>query len=327
MSALSPTSTVHVPDAAKAAASAALRAGMDTARVLPDIDVRPYLDHGARQLRAHLPAGVLQALARWRETRLPWLTLTNLPETEPAVPTPRDGFCDESLLRIPNLVQFGLLSLLGLTPVAYVWENRGLLIRNVAPRPEAACTGTSWGHAIPLDWHTDDSVLDHRTGAPAEAAIPHFLSFYGMRNTERVPTDLLPVDTLLAALPERVADELRRPQFAVTAPDSYSPGGDGTLPACTGVPVLWTLRDGRPAARYGPGRVRGLTPWARAALAWLEACLADLEGVPVMIEAGAFHIIDNRRVMHRRVPFEPAGPGRGRWLRRCYAQAGPVAAA
>jgi L-asparagine oxygenase len=45
-----------------------------------------------------------------------------------------------------------------------------------------------------------------------------------------------------------------------------------------------------------------------------------VEGTPVFIGAGDFHIFDNRRVLHRRVPFAPAPDGVARWLRRCYAQ-------
>ncbi|MGP3947534.1 TauD/TfdA family dioxygenase [Streptomyces sp. 7N604] len=329
MSVLPPTCPVRLPGAARDAAAAALRTVAETelGQADPDTGVRPYLEHGAKQLRNHLPAELLEALAGWYHSATPWLTLSNLPESPHPVPTPQDGFSDETLLRIPNLVHFGLLRLLGLTPVAYVWENAGRLIRNVAPRAGASRTHTSWGYARHLGWHTDDSVLDHRTGAAPSMAIPHVLSFYGMRNTERVPTELLPVDTLVAELPERVAGELRRPQFAVTAPESYAGGADGGEPPTrTDVPMLWTLSDGRAALRYGPGRITGQTPWARAALRSFEECLAGLDGVPVTVEAGGFHVFDNRRVMHRRASFEPAPPGKSRWLRRCYAMRRPAAA-
>jgi L-asparagine oxygenase len=319
MSAVPAAAPIRVPDAARDAAAAALEAVAELGPALPDTDVRPYLEHGAKQLRNHLPGDVLEALSAWHHAATPWLTLSNLPGPVRPVPTPRDGFCDEALLKVPNLVHFGLLRLLGLTPISYVWENKGRLVRNVAPRADAARTHTSWGYAHHLGWHTDDSVLDHRTDVAPSAAIPHFLSFYGMRNTEQVPTDLLPVDTVLAALPERVTGELRRPQYAVTAPESYAAVPGGEPPARTEVPLLWTLPDGRNALRYGPGRITGQTPWARAALRWFEECVAGMEGVPVMVEAGAFHLFDNRRVMHRRVSFEPAAPGHARWLRRCYA--------
>ncbi|MFG2191530.1 TauD/TfdA family dioxygenase [Streptomyces sp. NPDC048639] len=322
MSDIPPTCPIRLSDAARDAAEAALRAVTETelGEAVPDTCVRPYLEHGAKHLRNHLPCEVLEALADWRHAATPWLNLTNLPEPDRRVPTPQDGFTDEEALQVPNLVQFGLLHLLGMTPVAYVWENAGRLIRNVAPHPDAARTRTSWGHARHLGWHTDDSVLDHRAGAAASMAIPHFLSFYGIRNSEGVPTELLPLDTVVAALPAQVAVELRRPQFAVGAPESYTGGtGSGEPPQRTDVPVLWTLPDGNDALRYAPGRVTGQTAWARAALRSFEECVAGLAGVPVTVEAGGFHIFDNRRVLHRRVSFAPAPPGRARWLRRCYA--------
>ncbi|MES4908293.1 MULTISPECIES: TauD/TfdA family dioxygenase [unclassified Streptomyces] len=311
--------TQHIPDSAKAAAEAALAAVTELGDAVPDTGIDLYLEYGAKQLRNHLPAQVLDALARWRHSPTAWFTLTNLPGPQEPVPTPRDGFCDESLLRTPNLVHFGILHLLGLTPIAYPWENDGRLIRNVAPRAASARTLTSWGYAQPLDWHTDDSVLDHRPGAPAAKAIPHYLSFIGMRNDEQVPTDLLPVDALLETLPARTAEALRRPDFTVTAPESYTADDDGRPLSRSGVPMLWTLPDGNAALRYGPGRLTGLTDGAREALADFERHAAALPGTPVLVEEGGFHIFDNRRVMHRRVPFQPLAEGRARWLRRCYA--------
>ncbi|MEU0807607.1 TauD/TfdA family dioxygenase [Streptomyces sp. NPDC005970] len=313
------THTLHIPDSSRAAAGAALGAVGELGDAVPDTGVGLYLEYGAKHLRNHLPAQVLDALAEWRHSPTAWLTVVNLPGPQEAVPTPRDGFCDESLLRTPNLVHFGMLQLLGLTPIAYPWENDGRLIRNVAPRAASASSLTSWGYARPLDWHTDDSVLDHRPDAAPAEAIPHYLSFYGLRNDERVPTDLLLVDTVLKALPDRIAEALRRPDFTVTAPESYTADGDGRPLSRTGVPMLWTLPDGNAALRYGPGRLTGRTPEACDALAEFERHAAALPGTPVLVEEGGFHIFDNRRVMHRRVPFQPLAEGRARWLRRCYA--------
>ncbi|MER0244501.1 TauD/TfdA family dioxygenase [Streptomyces sp. HSW2009] len=318
---------------------------------MPDEDPQYYLEQGARLLRSRLSATALAGLERWRGAPTPWLELDGLPQADAEVPTPRDGFCDESLLTVPNLVHFGLLRLLGLEPVAFRWENHGRLLRNVAPSAGAARSQTSWGYATELDWHTDDSVLDHAPGGTPGESIPHFLTFYGMRNTERVPTWLLPVDEVLAGLPLATISALHQPDFDVSAPESYAsygtepeadaetgggagPGADagadtgagagvnpaGRPPLRTGAPLLWTLPDGSTGLRYGPGRVSGRTPAARAALDRFVARVAGCEGVPVLVEAGGFHLFDNRRVMHRRLPFEPAAADRARWLRRCYAR-------
>ncbi|MCQ4041119.1 TauD/TfdA family dioxygenase [Streptantibioticus rubrisoli] len=311
---------VRVTDAVKASISADLRAHPGLGDVTPDSDLRFYTQTGAKHLRNHLPAAVLERLTAWRREPDPWLTVSNLPETEEWIPTPDNGFCDESALTVPNLVHFGMLQLLGLTPMAYRWENEGRLIRNVAPRPGSGRALTSWGYSAPLDWHTDDSILDHTDGAEASIAIPHFLSFYGMRNVEQVPTDLLPLTEVLAALPQWVIDDLRLPEFLVTAPESYAASADGGPMTREGVPLLWTLPDGQDAVRYGPGRITGLTLRATRALSQFERRLGELDGTAVLVGAGDFHVFDNRRVLHRRVPFQPAAQGTARWLRRCYAQ-------
>ncbi|MDH6579466.1 TauD/TfdA family dioxygenase [Kitasatospora sp. MAP5-34] len=112
---------------------------------------------------------------------------------------------------------------------------------------------------------------------------------------------------------------LRNPEFTVTAPESYRAAADGRPLERPAVPMVWTLPDGHPGLRYGPERITALTPGAHAALAAFETQVAGMDGTPVLVQAGGFHIFDNRRVMHRRVPFEPAAPDRARWLRRCYA--------
>jgi L-asparagine oxygenase len=286
----------------------------------PDVDVRLFAGTGAKYLRNHLPAAILEILSEWRRGPLSWLTVSNLPQPRHWIPTPTDGFCDESDLAIPNLVQLGMLNLLGLMPVSYRWENDGRLMRNVVPRPGPGRALTSWGYSVPLDWHTDDSALDHKETAEPSIAIPHYLSFYGMRNDERVPAELLTVDAVTAGLPRWVLDDLRLPEFHITAPESYVAWCDDGPLVREGVPLLWTLPSGHDAVRYGPGRICGLTLRANRALTRFERRLGELDGTSVLIEAGDFHIFDNRRVLHRRVPFEPAAPDRARWLRCCYAQ-------
>ncbi|MCQ4080061.1 TauD/TfdA family dioxygenase [Streptomyces sp. RB6PN25] len=312
--------SVCVADDAREAISEEFCAQTATAHSVSDSHARTFAETGAKHLRNHLPAAVLERFFEWRGDPSPWLTVSNLPQPRHWIPTPVDGFCDERDLTVPNLVQFGMLHLLGLLPVAYRWENDGRLMRNVAPRPGSGGTLTSWGYSAPLDWHTDDSVLDHEEKAESSIAIPHYLSFYGMRNDEGVPTELLTVDTVTTALPQWVLDDLRLPEFLITAPESYAAGSGAGPLTREGVPVMWTLPSGRDAVRYGPGRISGLTLRANRALNRFERRLGELDGTSVLIGAGDFHVFDNRRVLHRRVPFEPAAPGRARWLRRCYAQ-------
>ncbi len=317
MSDVSPPS-IRLPDDVTASLAAELHGEAEFGGTVPDRDPWLFSRTGAKHLRNHLPATVLEQLTAWRREPTAWLTIRNLPQPSRTVPTPGDGFGDERALSVPNLVQFGLLELLGLTPVAYRWENEGRLVRNVAPRPGSGLARTSWGFGAALDWHTDDSVLDHHDGAPPSCAIPHHLSFYGMRNQEGVPTDLLALDTVLRDLPAAVAEDLRRPEFTVRAPESYA-ADEGPLRR-EHVPLLWTLPDGHRAVRYGPALVAGETPRAADALARFEERLARRDGESVLIGAGDFHLFDNRRVLHRRVPFTPAAPGAARWLRRCYAR-------
>lgn len=315
-----PPASMRIPDDVKASISDELHRQDELDGAVPDDGPRPFCTLGAKHLRNHLPAPANERLTAWRRNPSPWLVVTNLPHPRHTIPTPLDGFGDEAALTVPNLVHFGMLELLGLLPVAYRWENEGRLVRNVAPRPESGRSLTSWGFSEPLHWHTDDSVLDHHAEARTDHAIPHYLSFYGMRNDERVPTGLLALPQVLDGLADPVVHDLRRPEFTVVAPESYSRAADGRLMRRDAVPLLWTLSTGHDAVRYGPDRVVGDTARAAAALARFEERLGTLPGDQVLLERGDFLVFDNRRVLHRRVPFVPVGPGVARWLRRCYAQ-------
>src|SRR5205807_10673177 len=109
---------IRIADDVKASLSAELYAHRGLDDVVPDADPHAYTANGAKQLRNHLPAAVLDRLTTWRRDPAPWLTVSNLPEPERPVPTPVTGFCDETLLTTVNLVHFGMLALLGLVPVA-----------------------------------------------------------------------------------------------------------------------------------------------------------------------------------------------------------------
>ena len=145
-----------------------------------------------------------------------------------------------------------------------------------------------------------------------------YLCFFHLREDPRGEAKTL-VSDIRDALPLLGPEEietLRRPEFLFRPPFKVR----ASLPAehreVRNVAVLTGPAD-HPyvsAALYGD-LTEGMTKQAQAALHELRAALDAVQRqVPTV--AGRMVLIDNRRVLHARYPFQPAFDGRDRWLQR-----------
>ena len=268
---------------------------------------------GAHALNEYLPGQILRALTLYPATGAHAMVLGNLP-TQEFGPTPVSGFGTETRLAVTNALHFGLIQILGLTPYAVEYENDGRLIRNVVPNPAASGTTSSWGADSEFSWHTDNPHLPF--GAPGldpRLYVPRYLTFYAVRNDERVPTELAAVADALANLAPAWSAALRRPEFEVGAPAS-----NDARHSLDGTPVLEHGPDGD-RARFDRGTTRALTATAAEALARWSDALDAMPARELVLGPGEFLIFDNYRVLHRRRAFTPGPAPTARWLRRCYA--------
>lgn len=231
------------------------------------------------------------------------------------VVTPCNGFLAsaECILDF-DLMQFGMLRLLGIKPHAVEYENLGKLVRNVVPVPEAAGTTSSWGADVEFFWHTDnpnwpfnDEVQD------ATTSVPNYLAFAAVRNLEGASTDLICVDQVLSQLPAWAIAQLKKPAYTFDAPASNE-GFDGMQRV---LPILEQDKNGN-RLRFDDGIVAALDSDSNEALSVLRQCLRDAQGIEVVLQPGDFFIFKNARVLHRRKAFQPMPDNNVRWLRRVY---------
>ena len=274
---------------------------------------------GAHVLSRCLPGEILRTLQVFCATGSHALILGNLPARD-FPQTPVSGFGAESRLTVAHALHFGLIQLLGTTPFAVDYENDGRLIRNVVPNPAAAGVTSSWGADSEFSWHTDNPHLPF--GAPGldpRPYVPRYLTFYAVRNEERVPTEITTVDDVVSALDAEGRRRLKSAQFTVGAAASNDADPSGRRAQSDGIAVLEDGPGGHVWARYDRGTTAGRTAEASAAL---EAWSGALDRVPAqefVLDAGDFLIFDNYRVLHRRRAFTPRPNATARWLRRCYA--------
>jgi len=291
---------------------------VDGTRLDSDADQAILAGIGARALRRHLPDEIQHSLYTFTDAGRHALVLENLPK-QSFPDTPVDGFADEPSLAPTNAIHFGLVQVLGLTPFSVPYENNGCLIRNVVPNPAAAGTASSWGADSEFFWHTDNPHLpfDIRSGDP-RVSPPRYLSFYAVRNDEKVPTELAALEDALQRLEPSMQRWLRAPAFEVGPPDSVNDDVTNTELPLANIPILEPT-GGSERVRYDRGTVKGIVSDAQAAVEGWAGILEDVPALPLVMSPGEFLIFDNHRSLHKRKAFTPAARGSERWLRRCYA--------
>ncbi len=273
---------------------------------------------GAHALSRYLPGEILNALHVFAATGSHALMLSNAP-TWAFPATPVTGFGAETELAEVNALHFGLIKLLDLTPFAVDYENSGRLIRNVVPNPSATGTTSSWGSDSEFFWHTDNPHLPFGdAGGDPRLAVPRYLTFYAMRNEERVPTEVAAVEDAIRLVDDETMRLLRAPRYDVGPPASVDRGTSRDADVRSGTPLVETGVDGY-RVRYDKGTTRARDAAATTALSTWSAALSTIERRELVLEPGQFLVFDNYRVLHRRRGFTPGPTPTARWLRRCYA--------
>lgn len=288
-------------------------------RLDSDVDTAILTRIGAHALRTVLTVDEIETIGAFTAKGTQALLLTNLPCQEFG-PTPVTGFADEAELAVTNAIHFGLIGLLGVTPYAVDYENDGRLLRNVVPNPTAAGLTSSWGADAEFFWHTDNPHLPFgEPGTDPRPYVPRYLTFFAVRNTEQVPTEVMAVEAACESLDPRTRARLAMPNFRVAAPDSNDTVDDGSRLSFDAAAIVEHVPGGKFRVRYDRGTTSARTQDAEQALAAWERALADTPCWAPVLAPGQFLIFDNYRVLHRRRAFTPAAPEAARWLRRCYA--------
>ena len=145
-----------------------------------------------------------------------YLLLRAIPVDEPVCPTPSGLRTNEiELAPISERLLLAEASVLG-EVISYEGEGEGALIHDVCPVRDHAESHSSMGSQEPLDIHTELVNL-----IPFE---PLYVCLYCVRTSEETVarTQLLPLTTVVGCLPGRSVEALRRPEFGVSPPYSFT---------------------------------------------------------------------------------------------------------
>jgi L-asparagine oxygenase len=310
--------------------------GLGRRSLMVDVDADQMGLVGAAALANGIPLPDRQAMREFGQGfGLPWLVLRGLPAQEELPNTPQ-GYGDDTQMLFSDTMLLGAMQLAGLKPIAYSYENFSRVMRNVAPSKQEVDSVSSHGSKRDLHWHTDNAYAfedgyrsPRSTGSfiePVGSPSPRFLCFVGLRLNDgrgnAVPTELLPVDAILADMPKRLRNHLLRPIFEIR------PGASNTRASMKRMPLLEVCpRTGAYLLRFNAneGQTLGLSTLATGAVTELSKMLEDMESrsIPIYLRPGEVLMFDNYRVLQRRKSFEPGAWDNARWLRRCFGTTDP----
>lgn len=242
----------------------------------------------------------------------PQVTILDMPETlvDNVGPTPTQyAGPDTQRLVIPDLYRGLFLGIAGWYGYGYASQQNGIVHNDVVPLQTARLYGHNANAYQELGLHTEEASFNLGEGRDIS---PDFLTLYFFRNPSRTPT--------VVSIPEwsEVPAETQDLLFEDWYDNRTNPaqGGEENDPACA-VSVLYgpsndpwiRLNTATPDTVHDPRHAKALTEF----ILHLKS-----RKMNICLKAGQLMLLDNRRVLHGRPPFEepPRYDGMDRWQRR-----------
>lgn len=259
----------------------------------------------AAQLASAFPADLRDALLAFAADPGPAgaLLVRNVPTGDipstpptPTSPTTKDRRSEELLLAVARALG---------EPVGYLPEHGGSIVQNLVPTQADVGRQTSTSSGVDLAFHTETAFHPHG---------PRYLLLLCLRGDPAAATTLASIDDLLPALAPETVEALRRPAFRTAVDESF--GGRPGVPYGPARPVLGGSDD-EPWLCWDEELTTGDTDAARAALVELRSAVARRRRELVLAD-GDLLVVDNRRCVHGRRPFDARFDGTDRWLQRTF---------
>lgn len=270
---------------------------------------------------ASLPDALLGELFRFgRDPGSPGVLLIDgLPIDEALPPTPTTGTVPTERATLDaEKSLLGLAHQIG-TPVGYRTEKDGQLVHHVVPMAGGEYTQSNRGSKVMLTFH-NDSMYD--TSLIFNSHNPDFILLLCLRADAQGAAETMYVDArdLHTRLDDATLAVLYEARFRMAAPSNYTLLIHGALADekvwSQPVPVLSGPR-AYPEIYLAANGVQPLDPQASAALSELiAACEETGRSNAVRLVPGQAMLINNRKGVHARTPFQAHYDGHDRWLLR-----------
>ncbi|MFZ5756210.1 MAG: taurine catabolism dioxygenase TauD [Pseudomonadota bacterium] len=214
--------------------------------------------------------------------------------------------------------------MLKLETVAYSTENGGNLFVNLVPlqgeglipeKSRKGMRGHTDGVSFPL---SGEKNAEYSRIAPS----PELVTLAGLRNSNEVPTRVIPLENILSSLHARDIAELKKPQYSITSQKTFVQGMKAVLGKELVVIDEPILKDvgSNTHIRYShsnvePTELGGVAEHAAKNLE--DAC--NKVAISVVVLPGDILVINNRLSLHGRAEIGDVVGTTARWLLRSYA--------
>jgi len=262
----------------------------------------------------------LEMLARGGTPR-PELYVTNLPVDPNLPPTPLEGQWTDSVASTHGEFLMVTFSLACGLPISYLDQRGGRLVHDVYPTRANAYEVSSQSSSASLGFHTE--MFFHPEP-------PDFLMLHCLRPdaTGRATTSIASREDIQARLTEAQIAVLSEPRFALDLARLHGAYRfDGRLIGESDPrPVIPVIDEDVAGVqfRFEPGLTTAIDDEAHGALTAAEQAAEDVRAEGRLGKGGLL-LLDNRRAVHSRSPFEAKFDGHDRWLRRMMIGSGPIA--
>ncbi len=285
---------------------------------------------GQLALMAHdLPLGLRRALTEFRLTGRPYggFVISGLPVAESAIgPTPVSYAQTPDTAEARRLDALLLLigSLLG-DPFSFATQQRGRLVLDVFPVPGHEHDQLGSSSTTELEWHNEDAFHPHRAD---------WLMLLCLRNPYAAPTTFGPVhelpldpDDLAVLFQDRFV--IRPDESHTESFNDHTTGFDDTTHNAGAFDQIAKMANDPQRIPILSGAAHA--PFIRIDPAYMDHSLDDpaaeralrriINAIDetihdVALNPGELLVVDNRRAVHGRRPFQARHDGTDRWLKR-----------
>jgi len=188
-------------------------------------------------------------------------------------------------------------------PVGYAQEQNGRLIQHVLPNPKTEYSQMSSSSKTILKLHTETAFHPYK---------PDWIILMCLRGDKDAFTTYALCSDILRDLDNETIQELRKPQFLTTTDESFRRNGEKHR--MIRLPIF---KDGLNGLEfcYDDDLMKGENDDAERALQTLRS-VVDSKTRQISLESGDVFVINNRKLVHGRKPFQPRYDGTDRWMLR-----------
>ena len=217
-------------------------------------------------------------------------------------PTPAQPYFESSLLYYAKQTLLQYAGKFG-HPISYIQEQQGSLIQNIVPVHKTETQQISTSSKVELGLHTETAFHPYK---------PDYVMLLCLRGDHKAVTTYANLADILKQLDAHTRRVLKQKWFTTGIDLSFRTNKepDQKIPTA----IVGKL-DGMLTLIYDELLIKGTNDLAKEALDKVQQAIKKCTQ-EIVLHTGDLLVIDNRKTIHGRKPFQPRYDGTDRWVQR-----------